>query len=177
MGRGGHSRYQHEVPHHPLPRTVPTPLIFWDPLIPPNQPSSRTAAHPGQPRPLRLTRTSSLKTRHHPIKTPFPDLTPTALSPRLPFPSLQLNKGTVTVTVPPGRPACCPLSTTDLFPTDHRGLPRAASLLNRSSRMFDGPACINCNFVRRVTVRWFNRALASIIIYWLSVMYLLVTKC
>lgn len=82
----------------------------------------------------------------------------------------------MTITPPPGSR----LPTTVL----PGGSPEAATIvpfagfpLTRFSCMFDGPNCINCNFVRRVTVRWFNRALVIVIIYWLSVMYLLVTKC
>lgn len=176
---GGEKRVQQvpaRGPHHPPPRAIPTPLISRIPTNPQTLPSPA----PG-PQLTQDSLTLSASHAHHvsiqsttPLK---PHLTPSALSPHLPFPSLQLNKGTVTITVPRGRPARCPLSATDLFPTDRRGPPRAAPPPSRSSCMFDGPACINCNFVRRVTVRWFHRALAIVIIYWLSVMYLLVTKC
>lgn len=176
VGRGECSRYQHEV-LTTLPPGPFQPLSFS--RIPT---SSQTLPSPA-PGPQLTQDSLTLSTSHaHHVSiqstTPLkPHLTPSALSPHLPFPSLQLNKGTVTITVPRGRPARCPLSATDLFPTDRRGPPRAAPPPSRSSCMFDGPACINCNFVRRVTVRWFHRALAIVIIYWLLVMYLLVTKC
>lgn len=115
VGRGECSRYQHEVLTTLSPGPC-QPLSFSRiPTSPPNppQPSSRTAAHPGQPHPLRLTRTSCLKTRHHPIKTPFNTLSPL---PPPPFPLPPAQQGNSDRHRASGPP--CPLS-----PLRHRPLP------------------------------------------------------